>query len=492
MQDSYFRNTICVPRMPVSSSYGNAMVGLYQANSTLFEFINLWQVKFLSRDASGTTGALSQRAKALSAFALFDDCKGYAWISSMASYHNALTGTDSMRQVQAESHAMAVSNLKGRFDKYSMSLQLLATLNTLINAEFAAGDYDTAAHHTKFLADELDPSSCGISPLIIRSRHTVMIIELERAMATFSKPVFDISSWILHDQANEMFGSRGSGPTIILPASPPSDLDQEAISDARLNDSFTRLHHFDSIFRTLALGDVVTRGFAFQLSWSSLQLGNDILLHCLDLIDVASHSTPYKGEAFDSKASAHLSRCQQAATALACLYYFRLRVRCEQAGKLQAETALLEKFWSQGPRIARQMEKLLRISQSSADLLVQQQIKQRLVSSQTLEVHPAIRLRLWILYVGTWIEATAWYGRTKFSPYFSEALSDLQNSALGYLSMHARQCRLEQILSGFIVLEHVPGKNNSTHLALKQGPEWLSPALRTWGFANWDGDIVPS
>lgn len=451
------------PHPFVSGFFGNTEIGVLKGSSTLLELINLWQVKFLSRDAKGTAGALSRRATKLSSVALFDDCKGHAWLSSMASYYNLLTGSNAMTQIQMESHAQAVSSLREKFENRSMALPLLASLNTLISAEFAAGDYSTAAHHTKFLADELDPrTTVHRGPLVCRIRHTVIILELERSMASFSKPLFDLGAWIVQDQAQDLMTSVTGISSICFPSVTSSDLDQEAVSDVRLLDIFTRMRQLDQLLNQLEITDAVSRATAFQTSWTSLQLGNDILLHCLDLCDTAAHYSMPASKSFDDKHLRHLRRSQHAAAALAMLFYFRLRTRSEDAGVGSNDSqALMERFWSIGPSIAKRMMVLMRNSQDSADLLLlhnKQCHFQYSGDSQcegtippTKHVDPIIRLRLWVLYVGKCIEATAGCGQRVRSSYFDDALFDLCNATFNvWLNLTDRHQALERIVAGFM------------------------------------------
>lgn len=419
-------------------------------------------------------------------------------MSYMASYHNMLTESNAMRQVQVESHAQAIVKLREKFVKYDLAMPLLATLNTLINAEFAAGDYSTAEHHTKFLAEELDPASCR-SPGFTRLRHTVIIMELERSCATFTRPVFDINAWVAHDQAQEILESRSQTLAFRFPSTVPTCLDTEALSDPRLVDVFTRIHHFDQIFKAVELTDTVTRGFAYQLSWAALQLEHDLLHHCLDLFDIATTPRSPLNDIGLHKALEYLDRCQHAAAALAALVYFRIRLRCEQSGSGgSSDSALMERFWSIGPMLAKRMAALLEKSEVFARQLCERH-KQNAgnikaadssANCRSRSIPPSIRLRLWVLYVGTWIEATSWYRNAKRSSYFSETLGKLCDSLFGDESSASRESAIEDILKGFIVLEHQKEVKAPHAVTLKQGPEWLSPALRTWGFANWDGDLA--
>ncbi|KPI44557.1 uncharacterized protein AB675_8372 [Cyphellophora attinorum] len=502
-QEAPHPTDVSIPHSSINGSFGGAEVGVFKSSSTLFELINLWQVKFLSRDARGTTGVLSTRAMKLSSLALFDDCKGYAWLSSMAGYYNALTGNNTMTQIQMESHAQAVSNLREKFEHNSMSLPLLASLNSLISAEFAAGDYSTAAHHTKFLADELDPrTTVHGGPLVHRIRHTVIILELERSMASFSRPLFDLNAWIAHDQSQDLKASRTQASSIFFPPYAPSGFDHEALSDVRLVDVFTRMRHFDQILDQLALADTVGRSAAFQISWTALQLGNDILLHSLDLCATASQYSIPASKFFNEEQLRHLRRSQYAAASLALMFYFRFRTRSEHGGVESTNSlALLERFWSIGPSIAKRMETLMRHSQGSADLLV--------LHSQTYhapsdcncpdddiaqipkDVDPIIRLRLWVLYIGKCIEATARRGQRVRTSYFDDALSNLCDGTFDvWLNATDRRQALDRIVAGFFSVEHMAPLDGRSNIFLKQGPEWLSPALRTWGFANWDGELA--
>jgi hypothetical protein len=503
LQGEPYPTDVSIPRSFVGGSFGGVEVGVFKSSATLFELINLWQAKFLSRDARGTTGALSTRAMKLSSLALFDDCKGHAWLSSMASYYNSLTGTNTMTQIQMESHAQAVSNLREKFENNSMALPLLASLNSLISAEFAAGDYTTAAHHTKFLADELNPSTTvHRGPLVYRIRHTVLLLELERSMASFSRPLFDLNAWIVHDQALDFMASGTKTSMVHCPTSIPSYLDNEALSDVRLVDIFTRMRHFDQLLDKLTPADTVSRAAAFQISWTALQLGNDILLHCLDLCDAASQFSLPASKLLDEKHIRHLRRSQYAAAALAIMFYFRLRTRSEDAGAGHDNSqALLERFWSIGPGIAKRMETLMRNSQHSASLLLLHvdQICVRANGNSPSEdtvfaakdVDPIIRLRLCVLYVGKCIEATASCGRRVRSSYFDDALSNLCNATFDeWPDPSGRHQALCRIVAGFIPVEHMSALDGQSNFFLGQGPEWFSPALRTWGFANWDGELA--
>lgn len=505
-EEPYFPSTITVPRMPANSIYGAANICVLECDSTFFELLNLWQTGFLSRTATGVAGALSKRAQAITALALYDECKGNAWLSLMSSYHSALTGNNALDHVQRQAHARAVTSLREKMEHYSrISTFFLANLNTLSHAEFAAGDYETATHHLKFLVDELNPDvNPRADKLIFRLRHSVMIADLERATATFSPPLMDVNTWSVHDQVLEQLESGAQTSTVHFSFSSPSKLDHDALKDVRLIDIFTRVHHFDQIFETFSTSDIVTRSIGYQTSWACLQLCNDILLHSIDLCDVALHYSLPTGKVSEERHLAYINRCQHAAAALALLWYFRLQIRNEHASMRQTpHHALLESFMSKGPVIVKRMQLLMQKSKASADLLLHRQIgspcsppnshSPRSTRSIAVEqVHPALRLRLWLMYVGGWIEAVTWYRPGQERPrFFTEELPELQDAVLSSCDPDLRQHMLDEIFAGFVVLE--PCSDNvrtPADFRLKQGPQWLSPVLRTWGFANWDGDFA--
>lgn len=433
-----------VPACPPGGQFGNATIGVIPIEPVVLDLLQFWQTKSLQLYMPGSRFSLPRRAFDLSLQALADDIQAYGMIASFASYHSMLTGSLESKMIQAQSYGRAVTALRNYLGTSMVPFRLLGGTNMLIAAEFAAKNFAAAYYHTKFLVPILEVKVGVITPGLLRLRHTSMVLELERATATFSRPLMDISRWTLHDQ---QFGPWPQLPSLTEEC---ETVDIDAIGDMPLIRLFTRVRHLDVLLHCSWASETINQGDAFQISWTCLDLGAQLLNYA-----IAAHA----------KAHGRLFWDQCAAAALAALFLLRIRTRMEYAGWMDRQTpqTILECSWAQGPRLLEHITTLMERSSDAALSLIPGGLGADL------------RLRLWILYVGSIIEGTADYEQSR--PTYCSCTLSQYIVALG-LDEDLLQQRFEAIL----LLRRM-----DTGLL---GPRWLTPELRTWGFPNWNGEVA--
>lgn len=429
---------------PSHGQFGNASLGVIRIEPAILDLIQFWQSKFLYLCKSEPTSSLPYRALELSLQALSDDLQAHGVIAALASYQALLTDSSEMKALQVQSYSRAVRTIRQRLGEIQVPVRLIGATNMLIGAEFAAKNFAAASYHTKFLVQMLKPKPGDTSPAFLRLRHTSMVLELERATATFSHPLMDISEWVLHDQLH------GPWPLMVDFDVPDDTVDIDAIGDSRLLDLLLQLRYYDTVLQSPWMGENISQGNAYQLSWKFLTLGAQLLDYAIEA---------------DATAHGQLERSQQAAAALAALFLFRLRTRSEYARHLNLKTqqTMMERCWAQGPGLVTRIRALMEQSDSAAQALIPKGLG------------PELRLRLWILYVGSIIEDTAEYYQERPS-YCTRALGE-------YIAVFGLDEDLVQQYCEAILLP----KRSTGEIS---GPQWLTPELRTWGFPNWNGEVA--
>lgn len=115
---------------------------------------------------------------------------------------------------------------------------------------------------------------------------------------------------------------------------------------------------------------------------------------------------------------------------------------------------MMGQCWAQGPRIVTQIGSLMEQSSRAVQALIPQGLG------------PELRLRFWILYVGSIIEDT--------EEYYQERPSYCTRTRGEYMTVF-----------GLLVQQHCEAillpKRSTGEIS---GPQWLTPELRTWGFPN--------
>jgi hypothetical protein len=437
-------SSMSISVLPPGGQFGNAYFGCLRAEPAILDLFQFWQTKSLQTRDCDAESSLPKRARELGLMAFSHDIQSHAMVATLAAYHSRITSSAQSRALQVQSYGQTLARLREVMVNIKVPVQLLSTANMLVGAELSSGNYAAVSHHMKFLIDLLAPERGGVLPQVIRLRHSVMVLEFARAAITQTRPLMDISAWTLHDRLRGPWSES-------LECDPPGEaLDEQALGDDYLIELFRQMRYYDAILRDTELCENVNQSQAYQMSWRILDLGTQLLNYAIDV---------------RLTARARLDRCQRAAAALAALFLFRLRTRTEPAGHLNTKTQQTpyEKCWAAGPMLLSHITELLDHTDAVAWDLVH------------LGAGPALRLRLWILHVGSIIEVTADFDGRRPS-YCSRGLDEL------VVALNISQDMLQRYLESIFVLHSVDGEVS--------GPRWLTPELRTFGYPNWNGEIA--
>ncbi|ETN41074.1 uncharacterized protein HMPREF1541_03009 [Cyphellophora europaea CBS 101466] len=478
---------------------------------------------------------------------------------------------------------------------------LISKLQIVMAAEMVAENWLACTQHSQFIAKVLQPADGEPPQLREATRHAFLHMDVERAIATGTRPLLDLSTWYYERHALDTWSSE-----LLLDPSVNSfsldDLDRLAIGDPTLNSLFAEIRYLDHLLRHPTTATELSQATAFQLSTAIDILNGKLLSFSIPIIEtvsveahelrpshfdsfydvpsgsamldmpaltntvpnklqiseqtspktaststpssvglitttIQSATTPYldpgplsptpstSPDAITSTTThttlSHLHATQSAAAALAALYYLRLRTRQEYAGPLHPvpEPQLMEWFCAQAPRLHMRMQTLLESSEEALRALLilhhsTSTTKGAGANTTTTPptaktLHPVLRLRLWILHIGSVMEETADFGAVGLQrppDYHRRAMRELL--ALTGLDRDQDQDQdqqeirggeggvqvVEEILARFLCFgggekqKHKP-KHKQPPLDV-YGPRWLSPVLRTWGLTNWNGEVV--
>lgn len=512
-------------KTPPGGQYGNGFIGVCRADPSLVSLLDFWRrMALYDRSPNDNTPYgrpdLGKKAWALSLVSLHDECLGYAFLAVASCYYAKVSGNYDMNVFHLKARVRSVSNARKQLQSMGLVEHMISNLGIVLAAELVAEDYKACSQHAKFLASVLQPKHGEPVRVGESTRHSFLHMDVDLAVAMGTLPFIDLSTWSYENGALDAW----SAAILEDPAfhtHPLPDLDRTAIADADLSALLTETRYYDALLRRPSTATSLSRGTAFQLSTVMDIIAGKLQTYYHRRTEQLA-LTPYAA----MTAPCYLHAAQQAAAALATLYYIRLRGRQEYAGPAHHDAEgpqMMERFCAQAPRLYRRIERTLRASERAFDVFLSgaqpvtggpQQTNDNnddITAAQC--VPPEVRMRIWILHVCGAMEATADFdppANLKRPSYCREALREL----LRKLGLAGKAEVFRGVLEGFLPLmkaDEPAGENDGggggcgggdggmrdagkfDECRLPKdiyGPRWMSPVLRTWGLTNWDGEMA--
>ncbi|KPI36087.1 uncharacterized protein AB675_1649 [Cyphellophora attinorum] len=497
-----------MPKGPPGGQYGNGDVGVFPADSSMAKLINFWHEGLVPPTSKCTIVdgvKVPERAWSLARATMEDLSHGYASLAFTAYCYTGLVKDAEIATYLASSRLRAIRHLRRQVD---LGIVNPGAVTMLLAHELITRDYDAATTHASFLfklleqAQLLAASSGGIK--IGMNRHCLFFVETMRTTALMVPTHRLVDEWQISTRDLDRWATTSPDTALVERATSTALLDITALSDATLIALFEQIRRLDAYMHASLDANYVTYSAAYQLSCSLIVLSGRLLNYSLDLTN-----DPLRR-----------------AAALAALYYLRLRERSEFVNFSSSASrgeAFMLKCFSQGPLIAANLSDLLVQSDREGSVHTVPSAKGSPMLSKDESdwesIGPELRLRIWILYVGAFIEQTADYTQSPNlrRTHHHEGLQ----FQLVLTSLLARA--YADLLAGFLVLPVQPGaatvplledliepelqgmseipasirrSTSETHANQQgeqdnfqyvYGPKWLNMVLRTWGIGNRDG-----
>lgn len=447
--------------------FGALAIEINHDVNDLLVFWRSYLAASLPEQTSPHSQALKRSAWDLSIDALHDYCQGCAFIVVAAATRESVTSFQGAKGLLPFWSAKALQGIRSLLAIDYVSCSVLGYVQTILASEIAARQHHVALIHAKFLAAVLQLENGQATPFPLGVIHAFAWLETHRATSAFTHPLFSPYLYDLHVPADASIALKRKFNTCIA-----HKVDLEALADLSLSTLFTQMQQFADVLRGVCESQSeVKRSPSVALSLSALRLSSCLLVYSVDTSKKA-----LCGQADDLS---ELHVYQVGAASLAALYCMRLITGSEVSGTNPGFKRNTEMVFAEGPRIVLRIRTLLEKSESLFNSMLQDHerqcksiILQPLNNDNSLPPPPFLRLRLWILYVSSFIERTHSVDNTE-----SEVTGSWhQNQFLSLIHRAGLQEQPEQLQD--IVARFFDLKEISSRI-----PYWFSPVLRTWAFA---------
>ncbi|KAK5946931.1 hypothetical protein PMZ80_001076 [Knufia obscura] len=445
-----------IPRLPAGGQYGNTFLGVFRMDSTLNELIVFWQT-LVSQPSpesqihdDNTVSGLSSNAWDLGLRLLSHAGYGSAFMSSLAAYHESVTKSRPMALFAMRCHTTAIHSLREELTE-SVSWRAMGLALSVMSAEMAARDYMAVGLHSKFMIKCMQPDDENDNWAPANYRHVYLWIEIQRSTLSLTRPLIDLSNWQTPLESDFTFGD------IMWEPNDTYNFDVVALRSPCLIKLFSELRYYGHVLDVLNKDSSrMSQESITILSSRLLLLNGRTLDYCVDgLMALERKTLPLIGR---------FRQCQQTAAALAALWWLRVRTHNEQAGAQGTVFSPIEQVYSAGPRILREMKKVLQHLNED----VTQAVLGATDPHEPRSVAPDVRLRMWILNVGRMIEQSTSDSKEVASPsYFDEQLT----TYLQVFNLVNKPDILDRILQGFLTI-----REQDTNAL-----PWLCTSLRVLG-----------
>jgi hypothetical protein len=430
---------------PADSQYGNGSLGIFRLDQTLQELIEF----FKCCTSPGSTGPV-QRSYSMDIWPfslLWHPTLGTAWLFSVCCCYQTYTRSNRMDMAAMKYRTEAIRLLREELAK-AVSNNAAQIATSIMLAELASGDYLAVTLHSQFMARYMQAEEGLAEPPPQQLRHLYLWIETQRAVRTLTRPLISIDEWTRTITTDLDL-------TESLDRADDNDaLDSFALGDKKLVELFHTLQQYDTLLASLSAEEKP------RSLMSKVHLSSKLLLLESRLVEYCVCSMKSVDEGIFTQVE-RLQQCQQAAAALAALWWLRLRSCTEPAGPWRDGLYICEIVNAAGPQILQRIQKLLLQSEDYASRVLFSSAK----ASDTATILPEIRLRIWIFYVGAMIESTARFPKNVGkSAYHQNQL----RRYLKVLGLDSESKAFDTTVRGFLYVDK----------ARPYGPEWLSPVLR--------------
>ena len=449
-----------LPRPPKGGGYDPFGAFAFRVDATINDLLVFWRSHITStiNDGGDTfAAALVDNAWGLINIAFQEPCQGYAFLAVAAAIYATETESTSMTALAAHFRNVSMTSLRQSLETDGVTGIVPCGMQALLLAEIAAHNYEAARVHAQFLGSLVQPRIGPPLPMPEGGRHSFLWTEIQGAILSFTRPLLD-SSRIQCHYSPEIWLPGYKDLHNCLPKS--SDLDCEALHNPVLRSMFLELKTYAFIIQTLYWDKVqLSPQSLIRLSTALLSLSGRLLTFSCDMIDeIPQH---YDNHTKQSQCFLH------AAAALAALYWLRLMIREERSMTRKQGQLFRRNAFAAGPMIAKRIAQFLQASVSDEQITIPQPESHYEVTEG--KAPPDLRLRIWILYVGAFIETTT-SAQGSCNSFHNRDLNELLDTT--GLSNSPRAYR--NLIKMFLPLENI-----DTFV-----PAWLSPDCRTFGLVR--------
>ncbi|ETN40825.1 uncharacterized protein HMPREF1541_05105 [Cyphellophora europaea CBS 101466] len=441
---------IQIVQTPLGSGYDPFGAFSIRIDSHVSELLKFWRY-YLNRPSVQRDRAIQHlfnSAWQLAMRCLWTPCDGYSFLAAAADFYTASTQSNQMMVLAAQWRLQAIALLRAQIASRGLSPRDSGCIMRLLAGDLAVGNFAAALSHAKILSSIFNPQNPAYEAIPSAAKHAFLWQETHRATATLSRPLIELS----HRTTDINFALLDSRLRI-----PEVEIDLEALDDVRLVSLYTQLRSYLDVLAQLSDRNIqLSRHASIELSSNLLVLGGKLLDHGILCTDNARHTD-------DALEMLRLS--QFAAASLAALYWLRLMTRMETDGDDVNGPGIMVATWPQGPRIAERMRSLLETSESVVTLLLPPSSG----VSVSERLRPELRLRVFLLEVGSFLEETAMRRAGDRCFYYQEQ----QQQLLLRTGLSEKPAAYEAILKGFI----------PTNTPRVYAPAWFTPSIRTWGLS---------
>lgn len=415
------------------------------------------------------SGRFRKDAWSLTLSAFTDHCRGYAFMSSAAHLHSITTGDPASAILAKKFRTLSMANLRWRLSRDGLSRDAIASVLALITAELSHGDSEAAATHIRYLKQYVQPLNKVDKFGTPGGVHILLWQEIQRASRTLTRPILDLERW-RQENSPGLWLPKSASLRDLLDAQ--STIDIEAATDPRFLGLLTEAKKYGVLLHVMTETHAqISRDNSLRLSTSLLLLNGRLLEYYLDQL---SHNiSPL------SRSSLNVfTELQAAAAALASMFWLRVITRDEVHMPVVGYESSNTMFNATCTILA-ELERLLRLTETTAQALLQDHQVQQCKSinrSHSSPIPPPLRLRLWILHVGVYIEASRQsFGTARYHQVEMQKL-------VSALDMHDNDTVYRATIQWFLPID------KHTTLA----PTWFMPIFRTVALAYDRGDAAPS
>jgi hypothetical protein len=431
---------------PTDSRYGNASVGIFRMDQTLWELLEFFKCCLSSRSKGAVNCTYSMDVWPLCL--LWDPILGTAWLLSVCCCYRAYTRSNRMDVAALKYRTEAIRLLREELST-AVSNRAAQIATSIMLAELASGDFLAVTLHSQFMARYMQAEEGLTEPPPQQLRHIYLWIETQRSVRTLTLPLINIDEW-------ERTITTDIDLTGDLERINDLDaLDSFALGDTRLVELFHNLKRYETVFTSLSSDK---RPVTLR---SKLHLSSKLLLLEDTLVEYSVRGMKAADEGSFTQVE-RLQQCQQTAAALGALWWLRLRSCSEPPGPWCDGLYICESVNSAGPLILQRMQKLLLQSEDYATRVL---CSSASASEASTTILPEIRLRIWIFYIGAMIESTARFHEEVAKPVYHQTQLRRYLKALG---LQRGSKGFVNVVRGFL---HVDKSN-------PYGPDWLRPVLR--------------
>lgn len=457
------------PNISVLDQFGGSFVIPQSTGTDVLIYFWDW---FISNpfDHDSELQLLCKDAWALMFSSVADESRLYAFLSTAAQFHSITTGDHSMGALASKFRYKSMQKLRQQLALTGFDGNNAASMLALVTASLSHGDFGAAATHLRHLKKLVQPSQDEFHFSLPGAEHIILWQDIQRASQTLTRPILDIKRW-----------QRESGHGLWLPTSillrnfleDRSYVDTQAITNPRTLQLLNSAKKYGLLLGIMTeTSAVVSNDNSLQLSTSLLLLNGHLLEHYLDLL-------PFEISASESAATlSGFAELQAAATTLATIFWLRVIVRDEAIMPVR-ESESISSVFNATHTILAALQRLLYASEDTAmHILTLHQIQHAsrhsaLSPQPSATIPPPLRLRLWLLYIGSFIEQRQQQSqynssRASASPapvqYHQHELHKLKSA----LDLIDNPVVFELIIGDFLVIDH------KTTLA----PVWFAPVFR--------------